>query len=88
MAKPTNYKLKYSLEISDEIHIKEVTVQPRVKGKHMRQVAGSIDEIEQGLRMVAAVTGLEDDIVDEMDETDVKAILNIVKKNRVSKTQG
>ena len=74
--------LQYPIELGDKTFINELVIQGRIKGKHMRKIAPDMSEVEQGLILLQGLTGLDEDIIDEMDEVDIKAAMAIIKKNR------
>lgn len=81
MAKDT-LTLIYPIELGDKTVIKELQIDNRIKGKHLRSISNAETELEQGLGLLVALTGLDEDIIDEMDEEDIQGALAIIKKNR------
>ena len=81
MSSTETLPLIYPIELGDKTIIKELVIQKRIKGKHLRSVSSSESELEQGLGLIASLSGLEADIIDEMDEVDIKAAMAVIKKN-------
>lgn len=65
------YPLLYPVELPDGEVIKEVTVIERIKGKHLRRILNAQGSGDQAIAMIAAMTGLDEDIVDEFDQADI-----------------
>lgn len=78
----THYKLKYPVALAENVTIDVLKLSPRVNGKAMRSLSSANGDIDQGLKLLAGVAGIDDEIVDEMDESDIKAAIDIIKKNR------
>lgn len=79
----TTLTLSYPIELGDKTVIKELHIENRIKGKHLRSISDASTELEQGLGLLVSLTGLDEDIIDEMDEEDIQAALAIIKKNRL-----
>lgn len=82
MSQTETLTLQYPIELGDKTTIKELVIQSRLKGKHMRKLSSDLSEVQQGLIILAGLSGMDEDIIDEMDEVDIKAALAIIKKNR------
>lgn len=74
--------LAYPIELGDKTTITEIQLDKRIKGKHLRSITDASTELEQGLGLMSSLSGLDPDIIDEMDEEDIQAALAIIKKNR------
>lgn len=74
------HTLKYPVELPGGEVIKEVTVLARIKGKNLRQILNAPRDGDKALAMVATLTGLDEDIVDEFDAEDIEALTKLAEK--------
>ncbi len=74
------YKLKYPVELPGGESITEVTVLERIKGKNLRQILNAPKDGDKALAMIATLTGLPDDIVEEFDADDIEALSALAEK--------
>lgn len=65
------YPLLFPVTLPDGEVIKEVIVIERIKGKHLRKILNAQGSGDQAIAMIAAMTGLDEDIVDEFDQQDI-----------------
>jgi len=74
--------LAFPIELGDKTTITEIQLDKRIKGKHLRSISDAQTELEQGLGLLSSLSGLDEDIIDELDESDIQAGIAIIKKNR------
>lgn len=86
MNNTTELKLLHPIELADGSKIEKVQIQNNIKRKHLKEAAKATTDLEIVLLMLPAITGLEDDIVDEMDMDDITRIGDIIKKNRTQRS--
>lgn len=82
MSNKDTLTLNHPIELGDKTTIREIQLDKRIKGKHLRSISDAQTELEQGLGLLSSLSGLDPDIIDEMDEEDIKAGIAIIKKNR------
>lgn len=84
--KTTGQKTSRTVALSDPIdwegeRIMEVTV-TKPKVKHLRRIEAAVsaseNRMDQGVAMAAAMTGLAEEIIDEMDVEDFNAISEVI----------
>ena len=74
------YTLLYPVELPGGEVIKEVTVLERIKGKNLRQILNAPQDGDKAIVMIATLTGLPEEIVDEFDSDDIEALNKIAEK--------
>jgi hypothetical protein len=74
------YTLQYPIELPDGEKINEVSIIERLKGKHMKVVMNAEGAGNQSIAMIAVMTGLDEDIVGEMDQVDIAEISQRLEK--------
>lgn len=76
MSNPTIYKLKYPIDL-DGTKIERLEF-VRPKGKHLKGIDLMNMKMDDMLKLSAKITGQLPRVYDEMDMTDVMAVLEIV----------
>ncbi|WP_287601231.1 hypothetical protein [Thiothrix sp.] len=74
------YALQYPVELPGGEKITEVSVVDRIKGKHMRLILNAHGDGNQAIAMISAMTGLDEDIVDEFDKADITELSSRFEK--------
>jgi hypothetical protein len=65
------YPLLYPVALPSGDVIKEVMMADRIKGKHLRRILNAQGNGDQAIAMISAMTGLDEDIIDEFDNADI-----------------
>lgn len=78
-------KLQYPVQLANNITLDELKIRERLKGKDFRLLDPKL--LEKGnpgqmLKLLTALSEIEPEIADELDLDDIKAGLEVIKKNQ------